>query len=116
MGNLGGPIIEDPVSPRSTQPVVRVLGKNNQGVRMFCGEDDLINHLFFELPNRFWELISEPVGFTIGCVYESIAKCWLCNKKVGVVNMATFVFCWGVWKLKTDMHFQGFGWRGLKQI
>jgi hypothetical protein len=95
MGILGGPIVEDLVSPRSTQPAVRVLGKNNQGVRMFCGEDDLINHLFFELPNRFWELISEPVGFTIGCVYESIAKCWLCNKKVGVVNMVTFVFCWG---------------------
>jgi hypothetical protein len=30
--------------------------------------------------------------------------------------MVTSAVCWGVWKLRNNMHFQGLPWRGLKQV
>jgi hypothetical protein len=43
--------------------------------------------------NRVWEAITGVVGFQIGLNFESMAKCWLCNKKYGVVNMISAGSC-----------------------
>jgi hypothetical protein len=60
---------------------------------MFCGEES-INHLFFEcvVAKQASKLISEADGFHTGTNFESVMKCWLCNKKFGVVNMITSAF------------------------
>jgi hypothetical protein len=64
---------------------------------LFCGEDESIDHVFFEcvVARQAWGLVSEVIGFSIGSNYESFAKCWLCNKRFGVVNMFTVALCWG---------------------
>jgi hypothetical protein len=58
---------------------------------LFCGEEESVRHLFFEcvVIRQIWELILEVVGFPTGSNFESIAKCWLCNVKFGIVNMVT---------------------------
>jgi hypothetical protein len=43
----------------------------------------------------------------IGSNFETIAKCWLYNIKFGIVNMVTSTVCWGAWKLRNSLHFQG---------
>jgi hypothetical protein len=45
-----------------------------------------------------------------------MAKCWLCNQKYGVVNMITSAVCWGIWKLRNALCFQGVDWRNVKQV
>jgi hypothetical protein len=50
--------------------------------------------------------VSELVGFEIGSSYELVAKCWLCNKRFGVVNMISSIVCWGLWKLRNELCFQ----------
>jgi hypothetical protein len=56
---------------------------------LFCSEPESINHMFFDcvVARQVWRLVSELIGFKIGLNYESMVKCWLCNKKFGVVNM-----------------------------
>jgi hypothetical protein len=36
-----------------------------------------------------WLIVSEIVGFLIGTDFESVVKCWLCNKKFGIVNVVS---------------------------
>jgi hypothetical protein len=52
-----------------------------------------------------WEVVYEIVGFPIGSNYEYVAKCWLCNKKFGVVNMFSSAVCWSLWKLRNSICF-----------
>jgi hypothetical protein len=55
-------------------------------------------HLFFDcvVAKRAWEMISVVFGIETGRDYYSIAKMWLCNKKIGVCNMFTSATCWGL--------------------
>jgi predicted HTH transcriptional regulator len=68
---------------------------------LFCNESESIDHLFFGCSVATQEII----GFPIGQDYESIASCWLCNKKFGVVNSLTSAVCWGLWKLRNSLCF-----------
>jgi hypothetical protein len=65
---------------------------------LFCGENELINHLFFQciVAKRIWSLISEAVGFKIGSSFESMANSWLCNKRFGVVNIVSSTMYWSL--------------------
>jgi hypothetical protein len=45
-----------------------------------------------------------------------MAKCWLCNKKFGIVNVFSAAFCWGIWKLRNGLCFHGVPWRNMKQV
>jgi hypothetical protein len=83
---------------------------------LFCNENESVHHLLFEcvVVRQACEAISQAVGFEIGYDYESMAKCWLCNKKIGIVNTLTFAVCWGVWKLRNLLCFQGAAWKSMK--
>jgi hypothetical protein len=45
---------------------------------------ETIHHLFFDcvIARRAWELVSEALGVQTGKDFESVAKLWICNKKV----------------------------------
>jgi hypothetical protein len=62
---------------------------------LFYGEKESVAHLFFEcvVARKAWEEVSTIIGFEIGSDFESAASCWLCNKKIGVVNVITSVMC-----------------------
>jgi hypothetical protein len=49
---------------------------------------------FFDctVASQSWKCVSDLVGFPIGQNYESVVKCWLCNKRFGVVNILTLEF------------------------
>jgi hypothetical protein len=65
---------------------------------------------------KIWEEISRILSPDIGRNYESVAKCWLCNKKFGVVNVVTSAVCWALWKLRNDLCFQDVRWVGMKKF
>jgi hypothetical protein len=51
---------------------------------LFCAEQESVHHLFYECvvaKKKAWEIISGIFGFSIGYSFESMARCWLCNKK-----------------------------------
>jgi hypothetical protein len=84
---------------------------------LFC-EKESIEHLFFScvVAKQSWLDVSEAVGFPIGLNFESTAKCWLCNKKFGIVNLITSAVCWGIWKLRNLLCFQEGAWKSMKQL
>jgi hypothetical protein len=55
-------------------------------------------------------------GFSIGFTFESMARCWLCNKRYGIVNIFAAAVCWGLWKLRNCECFQGECWLGMKSL
>jgi hypothetical protein len=65
---------------------------------LFCEEKKSIDHLFYSyvVAKQAWEVVLEVVGFSIGINFESVVKCWLCNKKFGIVNMLSSTICWGI--------------------
>jgi hypothetical protein len=54
-----------------------------------------VDHLFFRCvaASQAWSVVSEIVGFSIGTNFESMARCWLCNKKYGIVNVIFSTVC-----------------------
>jgi hypothetical protein len=84
LGDLGGPVVEDPAVPCAPHNPRREYYLARTKEYACCVErmSRLITCFFSVwLPSRLWELISEAVGFTIGSDYESVAKYWLCDKK-----------------------------------
>jgi hypothetical protein len=67
---------------------------------LFCSEPESVHHLFFDciVAKQIWVLISEAIGFQIGQDFESVAKRWLCNKKLGLVDMISSAVCRSLWK------------------
>jgi predicted GNAT superfamily acetyltransferase len=51
---------------------------------LLCTDRESIHHLFLEcvVARRAWELVSQAIGVQTGSDFESIAKLWLCNKKL----------------------------------
>jgi hypothetical protein len=85
---------------------------------VFCSEKETIAHLFYEcvVAKQASCLIDQIFSFDVGSCYESMAKCWLCNKKFGIVNMFSSVVCWSIWKFRNSFCFQGVPWRSMKQV
>jgi hypothetical protein len=85
---------------------------------LFCTEKESIHHLFFEcvVSMRAWELFSQAVRVQIGNNFEFLAKLWLCNKKIGVINVITSAMCWSIWKLRNSICFQCVVWLGMKML
>jgi hypothetical protein len=103
----------------------KFLKSSNQGKRrvedrtcLFCSEIENIAHLFFDciVARQAWAVISEVFHFQIGADYESVAKHWLCNKKFGTANVFSSALCWGLWKLRNLLCFQGVAWLGIKMV
>jgi hypothetical protein len=85
---------------------------------LFCNESESIAHLFFEcvVAKQAWLMLAEVIGFNVGLDYETMATCWLCNTKYGVVNMLSAALCWGIWKLRNSLCFQGMSLQSLKHL
>jgi hypothetical protein len=85
---------------------------------LFCSENETAHHLLFEcvVAAQTWKIMSGIVVFQIGQDFESIARCWLCNTKFGIVNMFSSAVCWSLWKLRNSMYFQGVAWEGMKAV
>jgi hypothetical protein len=83
---------------------------------LFCGEHETVYHLFYEcvVAKQAWNVVSEVIGSQIGYDFESMAKCWLCNNKFGLVNMLSSAVCWSLWKLRNLICFQGAAWCSMK--
>jgi hypothetical protein len=87
-----------------------LLTRDNVGKRrlvedktcLLCSEDETVNDLFFDcmVVRQAWETISEVVGFPISLDYVFVARCCLCNKKYGVVNMLPSKVCRSLWKVR----------------
>jgi hypothetical protein len=81
----------------------KLLTRDNLGKRrrvdeqtcLFCSEEETTHHLLFEcvVAKQTWNVISDVMGFHIGEDFESIARCWLCNKRFGVVNILSSAVC-----------------------
>jgi hypothetical protein len=76
---------------------------------LLCVENESVNHLFFGcvVARKAWEEISLAEGFDIDRDIESIARCWLCNKKFGIVNMSASTVRWSIWKVRNFGLFSG---------
>jgi hypothetical protein len=61
-------------------------------------------------------VVLEIIGFSIVNNFESMARCWLCNKKYGIVNVISSAVRWGIWKLRNSMCFQEVAWKNMKQL
>jgi hypothetical protein len=60
---------------------------------LFCTEKESIHHLFFNcvVARRIWELVSQGISVQVSSDFESMTKLWLCNKKIGVLNVVSSV-------------------------
>jgi hypothetical protein len=85
---------------------------------LFCEEHESVHHLFYEcvVAKQAWDVVSEVVGFQIGSDFESMAKCWLCNTKFGLVNMLSSAVCWSLWKFRNLICFQGVAWCSMRGL
>jgi hypothetical protein len=45
-----------------------------------------------------------------------MATCWLCNKKYGVAIVFASTVCWGYWKPRNLLCFQGAVWTGMRGL
>jgi hypothetical protein len=56
---------------------------------LFCDEKESVDHLFFRcvVAGQASSVVLEIIGFSIVNNFESMARCWLCNKKYGIVNV-----------------------------
>ena len=98
----------------------RILTRDNLAKRrevqdkmcLFCSENESVNHLFFDccVARQCWAVISEILQFEIGMNFESVGRCWINNKKMGMVNMLTSVVLWSLWKLRNALCFKEERW------
>jgi hypothetical protein len=65
---------------------------------LYCSENETTTHLLFSCvaAKHAWRVISEVFHIQIVVDYESMAKYWLCNKKIGAVNVSSSALCWGL--------------------
>uniref|UniRef100_A0A0A9HRT9 Uncharacterized protein n=1 Tax=Arundo donax TaxID=35708 RepID=A0A0A9HRT9_ARUDO len=67
------------------------------------------------IPQKGSPLLFSPQK-NIGRDFESVAKCWLSNKKLHIVNMLSFVAMWGLWKLRNCLCFQNISWVNIALV
>jgi hypothetical protein len=55
---------------------------------LFCNEKESVSHLFFEcyVAKLFWSWIVEITCTPIGADFESVAKCYLSEKRFSMLN------------------------------
>jgi hypothetical protein len=56
----------------------------------------ILNKFGCAVAKQAWSLLTEVIGFNVGLDYKSMAKCWLCNTRFGVVNILSSAVCWGL--------------------
>jgi hypothetical protein len=54
-----------------------------------------------------WENIAEICDKQLGADFESVAKCWLSDKKFRALNVCISTIFSSIWKLRNDMCFSG---------
>ena len=55
-------------------------------------------------------IVSDLLGFSLGCDFESVARFWLANKRHGLTNVISAAVLWSMWKLRNEIYFQGTVW------
>jgi hypothetical protein len=85
---------------------------------LFCAENETVSHLFFEccMAKAFWHIISEITNVDLGSDFESVAKLWIIQKRLGVTNVCTASAFWSLWKLRNNLCVQGIGWTGMDKL
>jgi hypothetical protein len=63
-----------------------------------------------------WENIAEICDKQLGADFESVAKCWLSDKKFRALNVCISTIFSSIWKLRNDMCFQGVGWQRMEVL
>jgi hypothetical protein len=81
---------------------------------LFCSEFESVKHLFFDCCTAqfLWQTVAEVTGVGTGHDFESVAKCWLSEKKYRALNVCTTAVFWTLWKMRNDLCFQGLSWTG----
>jgi hypothetical protein len=60
-----------------------------------------------------WNEIAEISGKLIRADFESVAKCWVADKRNKVLNVCSAAALWAIWKLRNELCFQGTKWSGV---
>jgi hypothetical protein len=50
-------------------------------------------------------IVSDLLGFNLGCDFESVARFWLANKRHGLTNVISAAVLWSLWKLRNEIYF-----------
>jgi hypothetical protein len=60
------------------------------GSCLFCNEPETVAHMFFEscVSSVLWNEISDVIGMKVGSDFESVARWWLCDKKLKKLNVS----------------------------
>jgi hypothetical protein len=61
----------------------------------------------------FWKNIATVRGKDLSTDFESVAKWWLHDKKMKIVNVCTITALWSIWKLINEFCFHDPGWLGV---
>jgi hypothetical protein len=58
---------------------------------LFCNELESVSHLFFEccVAQFIWGVITEISGKVIGTDFQSVARFWVADKKIKVLNVCS---------------------------
>lgn len=65
---------------------------------------------------RIWSVVSDVTGLRGLWDYESVASCWLGNKKHAVNNIISSAVLWFLWKFRNKLCFQGACWIGEREV
>lgn len=49
----------------------------------------------------------------MGLDFESVAVCWLSDKKFRLLNVFSSAILWSLWKTRNDLYFQNMQWTGF---
>jgi len=63
-----------------------------------------------------WMIVSDLLGVSLGCDFESVARFWLANKRHGLTNVISAAVMWSLWKLRNEIYFQGTRWTGMARL
>jgi hypothetical protein len=90
------------------------------GSCLFCNEAETVAHMFFEscVSSVLWNEISDVIGMKVGSDFESVARWWLCDKKLKKIEcfQDRTAALWSIWKSTNGLCFQDRNGDSLHQV